>query len=242
MRTRATAARACRSASRSLTVSESLSLSGIVAFLAISDWKNGYDFLLPGSGQCGKRLKYAFGSAIHEQVGKPVGVVAGVVGQDVGRLRVFGSRSDACPGRSRRAGPSACHGRDAGLRAKVPRIDGIDRYQVPEPPCRPLPPTWRHPGRSSPGRWRLEANWHRLALLTPARSRAAESGVEWWIFRASRRTGNSSAVAFEKATEEVIDLSVIDRQQGEAGVEVFPVIDFSDSPERRTSRGLAHRR
>ena len=81
-----------------------------VAFLASSAWNNGQDLfcLLLGDRE---EAQIRLGVGDHEQVGEPVGIVAGVVGQDVGRQRVFGLGAALVPeDRGERSGQLATHG------------------------------------------------------------------------------------------------------------------------------------
>ena len=115
-----------------------------MAFLASSAWKTGKTCSARFSAT-GKRLTIRLRVGDHEQFGKPVGIVAGVISEDVGRQRVFGlgavlflkDRGE----RSRQLAPNGTQGFDPGS-----KLDGIDRHQrLCHLGC-PLRSTWHHPG------------------------------------------------------------------------------------------------
>ena len=100
-----------------------------------------------GLGSCpwamGKNAAYALGSASMSRLAAG-GIIAGVVGQDVGRLRPFGFGTIPIPeDRSERGRQLATHGTQ-GFEPGTEQ-EGIDRSK-PAPPCRPPTPSRRHPG------------------------------------------------------------------------------------------------
>ena len=100
-----------------------------MAFLASSAWKTGKTLSALFSA-IGKRLRYAFGSEIHEKFGKQFGIVPGIVFEDIRGQGVFGLGAGLVPeDRGKRGRQLARTGRkriEPGA-----RNDGIDRHQAP---------------------------------------------------------------------------------------------------------------
>ena len=137
---------ACRSASRSLTSSESVSFSSGSAFLSISAWNKGKVFAACRSAT-GKRAAYAFGSASISRSASRSGIVAGVVGEDV--VASSCSLSDRSLSRKIAAsGAVSLLRTGAGLRARGRESPEFltDTSARSTLPALRLSHVWRHPG------------------------------------------------------------------------------------------------
>ena len=240
MRSRAIAARACRSASRSLIRSES-----VVAFrcrcLLVDlrlEQRQGLRLLPLGDGE---ERRIRLGVGVHQQVGDEVADRRWRSRRGCRSPRRVRTRDGSCPGRSRRAERSACA--RTGRRASIqgPEQERIDRHQrLSHLAAHGFPPgVIRVVARQGTGGWKQAR--HRPASPTPARSRASGSG--WHDGVSGHHAAREVRSAWrEQAIEEVINLGGIDRQEGEAGVEMFPTLIVGALYQHALSRGSAQRR
>ena len=173
----------------------------------------------PGDGEEGG-IRLAAG--VHHEVGDQIGIVAGIVGQDVRRLGLFGFGAFLVPEDRGERGRQLTT-RVTQVLEPIAEIDGIDRHQCLShfaAFCFPLGVIWVVACQGAGCREQADIPW--LCRLQYGPELGSQAGsVRFEGITQHRKFAGSG---LDQAVEEVINLGCIDGEEGKAGVQMFPTL------------------